>query len=82
MNAFGPAAYALKYESGLVGANAGMIKAPLDILSDKFRGYMETAIDTIERPKEVLRACEALMPHIVANALAGADPEKNVPITI
>jgi hypothetical protein len=82
MNAFGPAAHALKYESGLVGANAGMIKAPLDILSDKFRGYMGTAIDTIERPKEVLRACEALMPHIVANALAGADPEKNVPITI
>lgn len=82
MNAFGPAAYALKYESGLVGANAGMIKAPLDILSDKFRGYMETAIDTIERPKEVLKACEALMPHIVANALSGADPEKKVPITI
>lgn len=82
MNAFGPAAHALKYESGLVGANAGMIKAPLDILSDKFRGYMETAIDTIERPEKVLKACEALMPHIVANALAGADPEKNVPITI
>lgn len=82
MNAFGPAANALKYESGLVGANAGMIKAPLDILADKFRGYYETAIDTIERPEEVLKACEALMPHIVANALAGADPEKKVPITI
>lgn len=26
MNAFGSAAHALKYESGLVGANAGMIK--------------------------------------------------------
>lgn len=82
MNAFGPAANALKYESGLVGANAGMIKAPLDILSDKFRGYMETAIDTIDRPEDVRKACEALMPHIVANALAGADPDKNVPITI
>lgn len=82
MNAFGPAAHALKYESGLVSANAGMIKAPLDILADKFRGYMDTAIDSIERPKDVLKACEALMPHIVANALAGADPEKKVPITI
>ncbi len=82
MNAFGPAAHALKYESGIVGANAGMIKAPLDILADKFRGYMETAIDSVERPEEVLKACEALMPHIVANALAGADPEKKVPITI
>ncbi len=82
MNAFGPAAHKLKYESGLIGANAGMIKAPLDILADKFRGYVDTAIDSIERPQDVLRACEALMPHIVANALAGADPSKQVPITI
>ncbi|MHC1695982.1 MAG: hypothetical protein AB9835_12095 [Eubacteriales bacterium] len=82
MNAFGPASHALKYDCGLVGANAGMIKAPLDILADKFRGYMGTAMDTIDRPRDVLRACEALMPHIVANALNGADPEKKVPITI
>ena len=59
-----------------------MIKAPLDILADKFRGYLDTVYDTMERPKDVLRACEALMPHIVANALGGADPEKKVPITI
>lgn len=82
MNAFGPAAAKLKYESGIVSANSGMIKAPLDILADKFRGYEGMAIDTIERPKELRKACEALMPHIVANALRGADPEKQVPITI
>lgn len=82
MHAFGPASEALKYESGLISANAGMIKAPLDILADKFRGYIGTAIDSIERPQEVLKACQALMPHIVANALAGADPEKKLPITI
>ncbi|MCL1855017.1 MAG: hypothetical protein FWF86_04720 [Clostridia bacterium] len=82
MNAFGPAAARLKYESGIVSANAGMIKAPLDILADKFRGYMGAAIDALERPETVRRACEALMPHIVANALGGADPDKNVPITI
>lgn len=82
MNAFGPAADRLKYESALVGANAGMIKAPFDILCDKFRGFVGTAIDTIEDPKTVLRACEALMPHIVANALSGADPNREVPITI
>lgn len=82
MHAFGPAANALKYESGLVAANAGMIKAPLDIFADKFRGYVGTAIDTVERPQDVLKACQALMPHIVANALAGADPEKKVPITL
>lgn len=82
MNAFGPAAHAFKYQSGLVNANSGMIKAPLDILADKFRGYIDTAIDTVERPDDVRKACEALMPHIVANALAGADPDKKVPITI
>ena len=82
MNAFGPAAARLKYESGLVAANSGMIKAPLDILMDKFRGYVNCAIDTLENPDIVLRACEALIPHIVANALGGADPQKEVPITI
>jgi len=82
MNAFGPAAAKLKYESGVVSANAGMIKAPLYILADKFRGYIETAIDTIEGPDDVLKACEALIPHIIANALGSADPDKKVPITI
>ena len=82
MSAFGPASHAFKYESGLVNACAGMIKAPLDILADKFRGYLDTAMDSIERPEQVKKACEALMPHIVANALNGADPEKKVPITI
>jgi hypothetical protein len=82
MNAFGPAAHRLKYEAGVVSANAGMIKAPLDIMADKFRGYIGMAEDTIIRPETVLRACEALIPHIIANALAGADPDKNVPITI
>ena len=82
MNAFGPAAYKLKYEAGLVGANSGMIKAPLDILADKFRGFVNVCIEAVEHPAKVRAACEALMPHIVANALAGADPEKNVPITI
>jgi hypothetical protein len=59
-----------------------MIKAPLDILADKFRGYAGAATDTVLRPDVVYKACEALMPHILANALAGADPDKNVPVTI
>ncbi len=82
MNAFGPAAAKLKYESGIVSANAGMIKAPLDILMDKFRGYENTICDCIEDPERVRKTCEALIPHIVANALNGADPSKEVPITI
>lgn len=82
MNAFGPAADKLKYESGIVGANAGMLKAPLDIMGDKLRGFMNVCYDAIDRPDELRRACEALMPHLVANALAGADPDKNVPVTV
>ena len=82
MNAFGPASHKLKYEAGVVSANSGMIKAPLDLLADKFRGYANLAVDTIERPEQVLRACEALMPHVLANALGAADPDKQVPITL
>lgn len=82
MNAFGPAAMKLKFDSGIVSANAGMIKAPFDILCDKFRGYVNTAVDTIERPETVRKACEALIPHIIANALGGADPSREAPITL
>lgn len=82
MNAFGPASARLKYESGVVSANSGMVKAPFDILADKFRGYTNLIMDCYERPEKVLKACEALMPHMVANALASADPDKNVPITL
>ncbi|MCQ2392966.1 MAG: hypothetical protein MJ249_01655 [Kiritimatiellae bacterium] len=82
MNAWGPAADKLKYESGIVSANAGMIKAPLDILMDKFRGYQNTVCDCLEDPDRVRKTCEALIPHIVQNAINGADPTKQVPITI
>jgi len=82
MGAFGPASYKLKYEAGVVSANSGMIKAPLDILADKFRGFVNICIEASEYPEKVRAACEALMPHILANALASADPDKNVPITI
>lgn len=82
MNAFGPASQKLKYEAGVVSANSGMVKAPFDILADKFRGYTNLIMDCYERPEKVLKACEALMPHMVANALASADPDKNVPITL
>lgn len=81
MNSFGAAANALKFQSGIVSANSGMVKAPFDILADKFRGFIPLIYDCYECPEKVLTACEALMPHMVANALAKADPDKNVPIT-
>lgn len=80
--AFGDQAARLKAESGTVSAIAGILKAPLDILADKLRGYLGLTMDLMEIPDKVLAACEALMPHLTWTALSGADPEGNVPITV
>jgi hypothetical protein len=82
MGSFGEYADKMKYEAGVVSANSGMIKAPFDLLMDKLRGYQGTIMDAYEQPEKVIRACEALIPHVVKNALDGADPEKIAPITI
>lgn len=81
-NAFEPQDELLKSESGTVSAISGILKAPFDILADKLRGYYGLVTDVFERPDKVLAACEALMPHLCHVALSGADPDKNVPITI
>ncbi len=78
--AFGPQIARLKNECGTVSAIAGILKAPLDILGDKLRGYIGLCMDLLERPDKVLAACEALMPHLTSVALSGADPDKNVPV--
>jgi len=81
-NAFGPQCERLRRECGTVSAIAGILKAPMDILADKLRGYVGLVWDLIERPDKVRQACEALMPHLAWVALSGADPSKNVPISI
>ncbi|MCE5267742.1 MAG: hypothetical protein LLG00_07640 [Planctomycetaceae bacterium] len=70
----------LRQESGTVGAIAGILKAPFDILADKFRGYKGLCTDLFRQPQKVQAACEALAPHLLQTALSGADPAKNVPI--
>lgn len=70
----------LKREAGMPAALSGILKAPLDILADKLRGYMGLAVDLQERPDEVLAACQALAPHLLHVALAGADPQQLLPI--
>jgi len=72
----------LRSESGTVSAIAGALKAPFDIIADKLRGYRGLCVDIFRQPEKVLAATEALMPHMMFNALAGADPEKKVPITV
>lgn len=81
-HAFGPQIERMRTECGTVSAICGMLKAPLDILADKFRGYVGLAFDLMEIPDKVLAACRALMPHLAYLALTGADPQKQIPIPI
>ncbi len=78
--AFGTQDQRLREECGTVSAIAGILKAPLDILADKLRGYIGLTMDLIEQPDKVLQACEALAPHLHHIARTSADPSKQVPI--
>ena len=75
---FGPQVQRMRQECGTVSAIAGILKAPMDILADKLRGYLGLATDLIERPEKVKAACEALLPHLfhVANTTAD-DPDSS-----
>jgi hypothetical protein len=81
-HAFGPQVERMRMECGTVSAICGMLKAPLDILADKLRGYVGLAFDLKEIPEKVEQACQALMPHLGYLALTGADPEGKIPIPI
>lgn len=76
----GPQAEQLKTESGTVSAIAGIFKAPLDIIGDKLRGYIGLTMDMHTQPDKVLKACEALMPHLYNVGMTSADPNRQVPI--
>ena len=79
---FGVQGRRLRTECGTVSAIAGILKAPLDILADKLRGYLGLCTDLLERPKKVRQACDALQPHLAHVALTSGDPAKQVPITM
>jgi uroporphyrinogen-III decarboxylase len=81
-NAFGPQVERMRNECGTVSAICGMLKAPLDVLADKFRGYLGLAFDLMEMPEKVLAACRAMMPHLAWIALTSADPTRQAPIPI
>jgi len=57
-----------------------MLKAPLDVLADKFRGYLGLCEDLMVRPEKVKAACEAMMPHLLHLAIGSADPTKTLPL--
>jgi hypothetical protein len=81
-NAFGAQVERMRRECGTPHSICGMLKAPLDILADKLRGYVGLAFDLMEIPEKVQAACRALMPHLGYLALTGADPAGALPIPI
>jgi hypothetical protein len=80
--AFGPQIERMRRETATVSAICGMLKAPLDVLADKFRGYLGLAFDLKECPEKVMAACEALRPYLTGVALGGLDPAREIPIPI
>jgi len=79
-SSFGVQNERLRTESGTVSAIAGILKAPLDIIADKLRGYLGLVEDLMERRDKVVAACEALAPHLCNVAVSTADPGGNVPV--
>jgi hypothetical protein len=79
-NAWGNQERRLKEESGTATAISGILKAPLDIIADKLRGYIGLTFDIFEQPEKVKAACEALAPHLFNVALTSGDPTGYSPI--
>ncbi|MBN1837961.1 MAG: hypothetical protein JW820_19035, partial [Spirochaetales bacterium] len=69
-------------QAGVVPAVGSVLKAPLDILGDKLRGYVNLCYDLHDRRKQVIEACEALMPHLLRVVLGAADPQGLIPSII
>jgi hypothetical protein len=79
-HSFGAHGQRLRTDCAMPGALMGTLKAPLDILADKLRGYMGLVMDLQERPEKVLAACQALAPHLYHAAVTAADPQGYLPI--
>lgn len=78
---FGAQGERLRRESGTPPAISGILKAPMDIIADKLRGYLGLIDDLFTQPEKVLAACEALAPHLLNIARGGADPTRNAPVS-
>ncbi|MDR0871747.1 MAG: hypothetical protein LBN39_13250 [Planctomycetaceae bacterium] len=78
--AYGPHIAQMRNETGTPCAICGILKAPFDIIADKFRGYKALCMDLYQRPEKVLKLTEALTPHLAYVAEATADPERHLPV--
>ena len=60
----------------------GFTQAPFDTLGDYFRGTKGLMLDMYRRPKEVIKACEKLLPIMVDMAVGGGKTSGNPRIFI
>jgi len=67
-------------ERGSMRSYISFLKAGMAAVADGMRGLNGIMIDLFRQPDKVQEACEAIIPHIVNVALAGADPLRRYPI--
>ena len=79
---FGTAVERLRTECATPAAINGILKSPFDIIADKFRGYIGMTMDLADDPGSVVKAVDAMMPHMLAVAKGTADPAGILPVTI
>ncbi|MGL4595135.1 MAG: uroporphyrinogen decarboxylase family protein [Thermoguttaceae bacterium] len=78
--AFGPHVAQMRDETGTPCAISGILKAPFDIIADKFRGYKALCMDMFRRPEKVIALTEALTPHLAFVAEQTSDPNRQLPV--
>ncbi|MBP1732996.1 MAG: uroporphyrinogen-III decarboxylase [Deltaproteobacteria bacterium] len=71
-------------EEGFPMQTGSMTQAPFDTLGDYFRGTRGLMLDMYRRPKDVIQACEKLLPlmfqHAVNGSKASGNPRVFIPI--
>ncbi len=69
-----------RQEQGMPYAASIITQAPMDIIEDFMRGFKGITIDIRRHPKEVIAACEELLPLMLRMADVGIDKEDELPI--
>jgi len=80
--AYGPHIARMREETGTPAAFSGTLKAPFDIIADKFRGYKGLCMDMYRQPDKVLALIEALTPHLAYLAEQRADTSGKLPVAL
>ena len=85
-SAMGPTAFTLASKYGLPIFFSSSTEMPLDVMADYFRGFQGVVMDVRRRKQELIEACEALYPIMLAaaigNQVSSAYPTVFIPLHI